>query len=76
MEKPGVLVRVLAYLSDSRHDGLGPSSADVRQWGWWVGKIFLPASLQKEAVRLYVHLPEVPTKGGLKSTYQGLIVRS
>ena len=78
MEHPGVLVCVLAYLSDLRHDGLGQSSADVRQWGWWVGKNFLPASLEEEAVRVYayVHLPEVSTEGGLKSINQGLIVRS
>ena len=37
MENPGVLVCVLAYLSDLRHDGLGQSSADVRLW--WA-KIF------------------------------------
>ena len=72
LEHPGVPVCVLAYLSDLRHNSLGQSSADVRQWGWWVGKIFLPASLEEEAVRVYVQ----STKGGLKSINQGLIVRS
>ena len=64
------------YLSDLRHDGLGQSSADVRNGDGGWAKNFLSASLEEEAVRVYVHLPEVSTKGGLKSINQGLIVRS